>query len=68
MSNKNSIDTGDQPFARRRRGAAPEALVSEAVEDTEGHTIRTYPGATTDDELDCRMPLTGEEDERLRRL
>lgn len=84
------IDTGDQPFDRRRgrlmnsddvddteghlRRGGDDAdrrrrrlMSSDDVDDTEGHSLRTYPGAT-DDELDCRMPLPGEEDERLRRL
>lgn len=64
----NSIDTGDQPFNRRLARRRP-IMVSEpeGVEDTEGHAVRTYPSVAADD-LDCRMPLPGEEDERLRRL
>lgn len=57
---------GDQVFDRRRPGLVWNE--PDDVEDTEGHTVRTYPGVATDDELDCRMPLPGEEDERLRRL
>ena len=56
----------DESEADRRRGLTMNA--PDEVEDTEGHTFRTYPGAAPDDELDCRMPLPGEEDERMRRL
>ncbi|MCA1780845.1 MAG: hypothetical protein ABR500_11505 [Dermatophilaceae bacterium] len=58
---------GDQVFDRRRRGPVFDEAAE--VEDTEGHIVtRTYPGVATDDELDCRMPLPGEEDERMRHL
>lgn len=56
---------GDQVFDRRR---PPVMNAPDEAEDTEGHTFRTYPGAAPDDDLDCRMPLPGEEDERMRRL
>lgn len=63
---------GDQVFERRpvaRRGTEPVGVAdTDDTEDTEGHAVRTYPGVATDDALDCRMPLPGDEEERKRQL
>lgn len=55
---------GDDADRRRppRRGAPDE------VDDTEGHVFRTYPSASPDEPQECRTPLPGDEEDRLRRI
>jgi hypothetical protein len=64
MNAPDQVEDTEGHTIRRR---ASEPVGAEDEEDTEGHTVRTYP-AVADDELDCRMPLPGEEDERVRSL
>jgi len=70
MDKKSQFNIGDDIFNPRRPAGMPERIAPEAFEeDTEGHAIQTHTfPAAVDDELDCRIPISAEEEERIRRL